>query len=134
MQIGVMESLKNIFANGSSKRKKIKKPKWADIFSSYTTLREELDTTEWLHFHCSLSCMEKEMATHSSVLAWRIPGTEKPGGLLSKGSHRVRHDWSDLAVAAAAAYSITFTLYWYFYLREKGKAIENENINDGFIT
>ena len=40
------------------------------------------------------------MATHSSVLAWRIPGTEEPGGLLSMGSHRVQHDWSDLAAAA----------------------------------
>ena len=38
------------------------------------------------------------MATHSSVLAWRIPGTGEPGGLLSTGSHRVGHDWSDLAL------------------------------------
>ena len=44
-----------------------------------------------------------EMATHSSVLAWRIPGMAEPGGLLSMGSHRVGHDWSDLAAAAAAA-------------------------------
>ena len=43
------------------------------------------------------------MATHSSVLAWRIPGTGEPDGLPSMGSHRVRHDWSDLAAAAAAA-------------------------------
>ena len=43
------------------------------------------------HFHA----LEKEMATHSSVLAWRIPGTGEPGGLPSMGSHRVRHDWSD---------------------------------------
>ena len=43
------------------------------------------------------------MATHSSVLAWRIPGTGEPGGLPSMGSHRVGHDWSDLAAAAAAA-------------------------------
>ena len=43
--------------------------------------------------------------THSSVLAWRIPGMGEPGGLLSMGSHRVGHDWSDLA-AAAAAYSV----------------------------
>ena len=50
------------------------------------------------HFHA----LEKEMATHSSVLAWRIPGTGEPGGLPSMGSHRVRHDWSDLAAAAAA--------------------------------
>ena len=41
------------------------------------------------------------MATHSSVFAWRIPGTGEPGGLLSMGSHRVRHDSSDLAVAVA---------------------------------
>ena len=46
--------------------------------------------------------LEKEMATHSSVLAWRIPWTEKPGRLQFMGSHRVGHDWSDLAAAAAA--------------------------------
>ena len=49
------------------------------------------------HFHA----LEKEMATHSSVLAWRIPGTGEPGGLPSMGLHRVGHDWSDLAAAAA---------------------------------
>ena len=38
--------------------------------------------------------LEKEMATHSSILAWRIPWTEDPGGLLSTGSQRVRHDWA----------------------------------------
>ena len=48
-----------------------------------------------------VNIMEKEMATHSSVLAWRIPGTGEPGGLPSLGSHRVGHDWSDLAAAAA---------------------------------
>ena len=45
------------------------------------------------------------MAPHSSVLAWRIPGTEEPGGLPSMGLHRVGHDGSDLAAAAAAAAS-----------------------------
>ena len=50
------------------------------------------------HFHA----LEKEMATHSSVLAWRIPGTGEPGGLLSMGSHRVGHDRSDLATATIA--------------------------------
>jgi len=49
------------------------------------------------HFHA----LEKEMATHSSVLAWRIPGTGKPGGLPSMGSHRVEYNWSNLAAAAA---------------------------------
>ena len=47
--------------------------------------------------------MEKETANHSSILAWRIPGTEELGGLPSMGSHRVGHDRSDLAAAAAAA-------------------------------
>ena len=48
------------------------------------------------HFHA----LEKEMVPHSSVLAWRIPGTGGPGGLLSMGLHRVGHDWGDLAAAA----------------------------------
>ena len=48
----------------------------------------ESDTTERFHFHT----LEKEMATHSSVLAWRIPGTGRPGGLPSMGLHRVGHD------------------------------------------
>ena len=48
-----------------------------------------------------VTCMEKEMAAPSSVLAWRIPGTGEPRGLPSMGSHRVGHDWSDLAAAAA---------------------------------
>ena len=52
------------------------------------------------HFHA----LEKEMATHSRVLAWRIPGTEEPGGLPSMGSHRVGHDWSNLASAAISIY------------------------------
>ena len=48
--------------------------------------------TEQLHFHFPLSSLEKAMATHPSVLAWRIPGTGEPGGLPSMGSHRVGHD------------------------------------------
>ena len=58
------------------------------------------DFTSTFHFHA----LEKEMATHSSVLAWRIPGTGEPSGLPSVGLHRVRHNWSDLAAAAAAGY------------------------------
>ena len=56
------------------------------------------DFTFTFHLHA----LEKEMATHSSVLAWRIPGTGEPGGLPSTGLHRVGHDWSNLAAAAAA--------------------------------
>ena len=55
------------------------------------------DFTFTFHFHT----LEKKMATHSSVLAWRILWTKEPGGLPSVGSHRVGHDWSDLAAAAA---------------------------------
>ena len=55
------------------------------------------DFTFTFHFHA----LEKEMAPHSSVLAWRIPVTVEPGGLPSMGSHRVRHDCSELAAAAA---------------------------------
>ena len=51
------------------------------------------DFTFTFHFHA----LEKEMATHSSVLAWRIPGTAESGGLPSMRSHRVGHDCSDLA-------------------------------------
>ena len=58
------------------------------------------DFTFTFHFHA----LEKEMATHSSVPAWRIPGTAEPGGLPSMGSHRVEHNWSDLAAAAAAGF------------------------------
>ena len=54
------------------------------------------DFTFTFHFYA----LEKEMATHSSILAWRIPGTEEPVGLPSMGSHRVGHDWRDLAAAA----------------------------------
>ena len=56
--------------------------------------------TKRLHFDFNFHALEKEMATHSSILAWRIPGTEEPGGLPSMGSHRVGHDSSDLAAAA----------------------------------
>ena len=71
---------------------------WAAVHGvakSYTRLS---DFTFPFHPHA----LEKGMATHSSVLAWRIPGTGEPGGLPSMGSHRVRHDWSDLAAVVAA--------------------------------
>ena len=55
------------------------------------------DFTLTFHFHA----LEKEMATHSSLLAWRIPGTGEPGGLPSMRSHRGGHDWSNLAAIAS---------------------------------
>ena len=71
---------------------------WATVHGVAKSQTWLSDFTFTFHFHA----LEKEMATHSSILAWRIPGTEEPGGLPSMGSHRVRHDWSDLAAAAAA--------------------------------
>ena len=70
---------------------------WAAVHGVAKSRARLCDFTFTFHFHA----LEKEMATHSSVLAWRIPGTEEPSGLLSVGSHRVGHDWSDLAAAAA---------------------------------
>jgi len=69
---------------------------WAAVHGVAKSQTRLSDFTFTFHFHA----LEKEMATHSSVLAWRIPGTGEPGGLTSMGSHRVRHDWSDLAAAA----------------------------------
>ena len=70
---------------------------WAAVHGVSKRWTRLSDFTFTFHFHA----LEKEMATHSSVLTWRIPGTGEPGGLPSMGSHRVGHDWSDLAAAAA---------------------------------
>ena len=70
---------------------------WAAVHGVTKSRTRLSDFPFTFHFHA----LEKEMATHSSVLAWRIPGTGEPGWLPSMGSHRVRHDWSDLAAAAA---------------------------------
>ena len=75
----------------------------------------ESDTTERLPFHFSLSWLEKEMATHSSVLAWRIPGTGKLGGLPTMGLHRVGHDWSDLAAATPILLQFFLHLSYLFF-------------------
>ena len=68
------------------------------------------------------------MATHSSALAWRIPGMVEPGGLPSMGSHRVGHDWSDLA-AAAAAVSWISDLLEYLRWEMKTKKEKKQNIS-----
>ena len=69
---------------------------WAAVHGVTKSQTRLSDFTFTFHFHA----LEKEMATHSRVLAWRIPGTGEPGGLPSLGSHKVGHDWSDLAAAA----------------------------------
>ena len=63
---------------------------WRSLVGCSPWGREESDRTERLHFH--FHALEKEMATHSSVLAWRIPGMGEPGGLLYMRSHTVGHD------------------------------------------
>ena len=67
---------------------------WAAVDGVAKSWTGLCDFTFTFHF----PALEEEMATHSSVLAWRIPGTGEPGGLPSMGSHRVGHDWSDLVV------------------------------------
>ena len=71
---------------------------WAAVYGVAKSQARLSNVTFTFHFHA----LEKEMATNSSILAWRIPGTEEPGGLPSMGLHRVGHDWSDLAVAVVA--------------------------------
>ena len=91
-----------------------------NLLGSYLWCRTQLsDFTFTFHFHA----LEKEMATHSSVRAWRIPGMVEPGGLPSVGSHRVGHDWSDLAAAAPFVMCYLtldsifhfFFFYWHSY-------------------
>ena len=72
---------------------------WAAVHGVAKSQTRLSGFTFTFHFHA----LEKETATHSSVLAWRIPGTGEPSGLLSTGSQRVGHNWKDLAAAAAAA-------------------------------
>ena len=76
--------------------------------------REKSDTTEQLHFHFHHHALQKEMATHSRFLAWRIPGT----GLPSMWSHRVGHNWSDLTAAAVESKG---KLFWVNILEQQLK-------------
>ena len=73
---------------------------WSYIFKFLWKQAERFSLTQnwWV---------EKEMVTHSSILAWRIPGTEEPGGLQSMGSHRVGHDWSDLEAFLRSILEVT---------------------------
>ena len=74
---------------------------WAAVHGVTKSQTRLNDFTLTFHFHA----LEKEMATPSSALAWRIPGTGEPGGLPSTGSHWVGHDWSTLAAAVAMTQS-----------------------------
>ena len=88
--------------------------------SAYMWLSTHAYIHAYIHTHmhtymhtCDLAykhALEKEMVIHSSILAWRIPGTGEPGGLLSMGLHRVGHDWNNLAAAAWVIKDWTFCL------------------------
>ena len=73
---------------------------WAAVHGVTKSRTRLSNFTFTFHFHT----LEKEMATYSSILAWRILWTEEPSGLLSMGSHRVGHDWSDLACMHSKCY------------------------------
>ena len=82
---------------------------WATVQGVTEGWTWQSDFTFIFHFHA----LEKEMAAHSRVLAWRVPGTGEPGGLPSMGSHRIGHDWSGLATAAYITLYITaLNLLW----------------------
>ena len=85
---------------------------WAAVHGVEKSRTQLSNFTFTFHFHA----LEKEMATHSSVLAWRIPGMGEPGGLPSKGLHRVGHDWSNLAAAAMPFLMCTCSLVFPFPL------------------
>ena len=80
---------------------------WAAVHGVAMSRTRLSDVTFTFHF----PALEKEMAPHSSVLAWRIPGMGKPGGLPSLGSHRVGQDWSDVAAANLTKLHAFFSTY-----------------------
>ena len=86
---------------------------WAAVHGVAKSQTRLSDFTFTFHFQA----LEKEMATHSSVLTWRIPRTGEPGWLPSMGSHRVGQDWNDLAAAAAVQFSLSRILQTLIFLK-----------------
>ena len=96
---------------------------WAAVHGVAKSQTRLSDFTFTSYFHA----LEKEMATHSSVLAWRIPGMGEPGGLSSMGLHRVGHDWSDLA--AANTFYLPFPPPQVSFKQQNDKAVAPKNTN-----
>ena len=88
---------------------------WAAVHGVAKSRTWLSDFTFTFHFYA----LEKEMATHSSVLAWRIPQTGEPGGLPSMGLHSIGHNWSDLAAAAATELRADFVLCFFIQSSRK---------------
>ena len=110
--LSTFRAQQEIFAQGATRvRPSQVNLKHAVLDLPYYARTRLSDFTFTFRFHA----LEKETATHSSVLAWRIPGTGDPGGLPSLWLHRVRHDWSDLA-AAAAIFLIHLGFFAYLWL------------------
>ena len=86
---------------------------WAAVHGVAKSRTRLSDFTFTFHF----LALEKEMATHSSVLAWKIPGTGEPGGMPSMGSHRVGHNWSDLAANYSKALFPYLQMPWRVVVR-----------------
>ena len=107
---------------------------WAAVHGVAKSQTRLSDFTFPFHFHA----LEKEMATHASVLAWRMPGMGEPGGLLSMGLHRAGHDWSNAAAAATKPklfFLITLRHYsWAFLVAQLVKyplAMQGTSCNAG---
>ena len=100
---------------------------WATVHGVAKSWTQLGDFTFTFHFHA----LEKEMATHSSVLAWRIPGMEESGELPSMGSHRVGHDWSNLAAATLCYMSMLYFIYkwWAFGMFLILAIVTNSTVN-----
>ena len=92
---------------------------WAAVHGVTRSQTRLSDFTFTFHFHA----LEKEMATHSSVLAWRIPETGEPGGLPSMGLHRVGHDWSD---SAGSSWSTRNSLWEHMQSGLRGSTVGSE--------
>ena len=84
---------------------------WRSLVGCSPWGREESDTTEWLPFHFSLSCIGEGNGNPLQCSCLENPRDGESGGLPSLGSHRVRHDWSDLAAAAAAGTIVILPFY-----------------------